>query len=244
MKVTEQAFRVRANEVDRFNKASLSAMVSQMQEVAWLSAEELDAGVDRLQGMGISWVLIRFKLEVFRAPNLSEQIRVQSWPSGHARTFVYRDYRVYDAAGELIAAATSTWLIFDLKSRRMAPVPEVFHKITQVPENVEALPRARERFQKPEGEPQSVEFPVRWHDIDANDHVSNFLFFQWPLEALSLDWLADRELVSIDLMIRAESVYGDTIISEAISQAENTYFHQIKRKSDGRELARALSQWR
>ncbi|MFK7921982.1 MAG: acyl-[acyl-carrier-protein] thioesterase [Bacteroidia bacterium] len=244
MKVTEQAFTVRANEVDRYNRATLSGIVSQMQEVAWLSAEELDAGVDRLQGMGISWVLIRFKLEVHRAPKLSEQIRVQSWPSGHEKSFVYRDYRVYDAAGELIVAATSTWLVFDLNSRKMTSVPEVFHAITQVPEGVEALPRARGRFQKPEGEPQNVEFPVRWHDLDANDHVSNFLFFQWPLEALSLDWLADRELVSLDLLIRAESVYGDTIISEAVPQAENTYYHQIKRKSDGRELARAQSRWR
>ncbi|MEL7532805.1 MAG: acyl-ACP thioesterase domain-containing protein [Bacteroidota bacterium] len=244
MKVTEQAFTVRANEVDRYNRASLSGMVSQMQEVAWLSAEELDAGVDRLQSMGISWVLIRFKLEVHRAPKLSEQIKVQSWPSGNEKSFVYRDYRVYDSSRQLIASATSTWLVLDLNSRKMISVPEVFHAITQVPSDVAALPRARERFRRPEGEGHSVEFPVRWHDLDANDHVSNFLFFQWPLEALSLDWLAKRELVSIDLLIRAEGVYGDTIISEAVPQAEDSYYHQIRRKSDGRELARALSRWR
>ncbi|MEM6346754.1 MAG: acyl-ACP thioesterase domain-containing protein, partial [Bacteroidota bacterium] len=224
--------------------ASLSAMVSQMQEVAWLSAEELDAGVKRLQSMGISWVLIRFKLEVYRAPKLSEEIRVQSWPSGNEKSFVYRDYRVYDRSGKLIAAATSTWLVLDLNTRKMIAVPKDFDAIVQVPTEVTALPRARERFRRPEGEGQSVEFPVRWHDLDANDHVSNFLFFQWPLEALSLDWLAARELISIDLMIRAEGVYGDTIISEAVPQAEDTYYHQIKRKSDGRELARALSRWR
>lgn len=244
MKVSQLQFQVRPSEVDRNKRIRLSSLLNYLQEVAWHNANVLDAGVEQLQAAGVSWVLIRLKLEIDRLPRLGEEMRIESWPSGSERTFVYRDYRVYDAFGERLASATSTWLVLDLQTRRMISLPANLQQITQAPQDVEAMPRAKERFQFPSGERLEVSLPVRWHDLDANEHVSNFLYFQWALEAMPLAHLQEQELSYLDLMIRAEALYGDTVISSSVPGTGPNYYHQITRKGDGRELARARSQWR
>lgn len=240
----KEQFLIRAQDIDRYSRAKVSALIAYMQEVAWENAASLGASVTELQKQGISWVMTRIKLEIFRYPVHQETITVRSWPSGHERTFVYRDYFIYDETDALIAQASSTWLVFDMKTRRMIRVPEQFHGIIHPHPTVPPLPRAKDRLRITEEMEPGRQLNVRWHDLDSNDHVSNFLFFQWPLEALSPDWLASRQLQSIDLIIKAEVTWGDRILTAALPVAANEYLHQITRQADGKEVARALTKWR
>jgi medium-chain acyl-[acyl-carrier-protein] hydrolase len=243
-KISEEEFLVRSHEIDRYKKATLAAMVGFLQEAAWQNSAELGASVYDLQKMGFSWVLTRIKLDLFDYPLHRDRVFVRSWPTGHERTFVYRDYCMFDAQRNILAQATSTWLVLDLNSRRMTRVPEQFHQILDIQTDLETLPRAKDRLRMPDRVDHAVQFPVRWHDLDSNDHVSNFLFFQWPLEALADEWLAQKTLRSIDLIIKAEGKKGDTIRSEVAILDENTCMHSIKRISDGKEMARARTVWR
>lgn len=239
----EEHFQIRAQDIDRYKRATVSNLVGYMQEAAWENSAALGASVYALQEMGISWVLNRIKLEIFHYPIHRDRIIARSWPTGHERTFVYRDYQILNEQREIIARATSTWLVFDLETRRMVRVPAQFHAIIDQTVEIPTLPRAKDRLTMPEPTLTPVRFPVRWHDLDSNDHVSNFLFFQWPLEALGPDWLAENQLASIDLIIKAEGQLGDEIISEAAQQDADTYMHSIRRAADGKELARAQTKW-
>ena len=243
-KITREEYQIRAQEIDRHKRATVSAIISCMQEAAWNNAASLDASVYQLQEMGISWVLTRMKLEILRYPKHRDQIQVLTWPSGHERTFVYRDYRILDPEGSVMAQASSTWLVLDLNSRRMTRVPEEFHAIINQPAAIESLPRAKGNWRFPKEHLPPVRFPVRWHDLDLNGHVSNFVYFQWPLEALPGSFLEGHELAEIDLMIRAEGQQEDEIITIAAQTGELEFLHTIQRAEDGKELAKAKTKWR
>ena len=79
-----QPFVVRAYEIDVHRRATLPTLINYMQEAAWHNATARGGSVYLLHEHGVSWVLHRLRLEMFRYPMHLEQITVETWPSSPA----------------------------------------------------------------------------------------------------------------------------------------------------------------
>ena len=240
---TRETHTVRINEVDLHQQMTLSGLLQLMQEVAWNNAEYLDASVYELQKRGITWVMTRLKLEIFAYPQHRQQIQVETWPAGSQRSFVYRDYRVYDMEENLMAQATSTWLVFDIEARRMTQIADFLVEKVVPPADRIPLERASGRIKSPKPEATGTNIPVRWHDLDPNGHVNNSRYLQWVLEGLPEMLKQSRQVKEIDLQIRSECGLGETVRSVAEEKAADTYVHGLWRQSDQSLLAQAQTKW-
>lgn len=230
---------IRANEVDINRRLTLPAMINLMQETAWSNTEDLSASVYHLQDLGLTWVVTRLKITIYDLPLHRKKVYVETWPSGTARAFVYRDYRVYSEQQKLLAEATSTWIVLDFVNRNISRLPEEMTPRTRVPEGYTPLPRATDRIVMPEKTLPGKRFSVRWHDLDPNGHVNNMLYFQWALEALPEISSRQGQVAEMDMIIRTECGYGDTILSRIGQESENVFVHEIVQESEGRILAQA-----
>lgn len=241
---TREIHTVRINEVDQYQRMTLSAMLQLMQETAWNNAEYLDASVYQLQEHGISWVMARLKLTIFSYPLHRQQVQVETWPAGSQRSFVYRDYRLYDMNERLLAQATSTWLVFDIQARRMTRIADFLVEKVVAPPDKTPLERASGRLDLPDRSAPGMIIPVYWHDLDPNGHVNNSRYLQWTLEALPEQLNGDRSVREIDLQIRTECGQGEQILSIAQPQEEGVFIHGLWRKSDQKLIAQAKTIWR
>ena len=233
----------RFHEVDLHHKVTLPALLNFMQETANNNSGGLGASVAELHERNITWVMTRMKLEISRMPDHLEKFFVETWPAGSARSFVYRDYRMYDMAKNLIAKATSTWLVFNIKDRQMVKVPDDLAPLTAAPEGHTPLPRATGKIKPGPDLLNEKSLEVRWHDQDANGHVNNSFYFQWVLEAFSPGHFQNSRLKEIDIIIRAECQYGDTILSRLTQESDGVFVHEIIRKADEKLLAQAKTSW-
>ena len=241
--VHTESFQIRANEVDTAWKLRIPSLIHIMQEAAWNNSEALGASVKDLQKKGISWVMTHMALEINHLPRHRDIVFVETWPSGSRRSFVYRDYRIYNQHKELIGQASSSWLVLDLKSRRMSRVPLDMESIIQVPEGCTPLPRVEGKLPDAQAETSKKQFPVRWHDLDPNNHVSNSYYFQWAIESLPDDFIQQNHIKAIKLLIRAESALGDEISLTYGSVNSASFVHEIRRVQDGKLLAQAQTWW-
>lgn len=238
----ESQFTVRSNEVDYQGKATMPALVSYMQEAAWDNTKELGISMYDLLDRGLTWVLQRMRVEMFRYPKHSEAITVETWASGRERVFLHRDFRVYGAERELLGQATSVWLVMDVVKRQLVSVPDFIMQVELVP-GQEPLPFAKGRLPQLKEAAYQQEIPVRWHDIDLNRHVTNTRYLQWILDTLPTDVL-EKQLSAIDIIFKAESILGDTILSEASqSEHENLFLHKLTSQDTGKELVQAETRW-
>lgn len=85
----------------------------------------------------------------------------------------------------------------------------------------------------------SQSFTVRKSDLDLNKHVNNVKYIEWARSSLP----DDRKVNEIDIKFMAEAVLGDSIVAESKEgdDSNSDAFHQIRRKSDQKTLALALS---
>lgn len=87
--------------------------------------------------------------------------------------------------------------------------------------------------------------PVRWHDIDLNNHVTNTRYIAWVLEAQPIAFHEQKQLQERDIIYRNETGLGDTVIATAGRSSEkNIFLHKLTSQETGKELVQAQTKWR
>ena len=82
---------IRTYEIDSTKKATIPAMINLMQEAAMQNVIKMGVSVWDLEPHNISWVLMRFLLNVERIPMLGERIKIITHPAGFEKFYTYRD---------------------------------------------------------------------------------------------------------------------------------------------------------
>ncbi|WP_347157497.1 acyl-[acyl-carrier-protein] thioesterase [Pontibacter chitinilyticus] len=236
-------FTVRSNEIDYHGRATMPALVSYLQEAAWNNTADLGISMYELLERGLTWVLQRLRVEMFRYPRHTDQITVETWASGREKVFLYRDFRIYSAERELLGQATSVWLVMDVVKRQLTPVPDFIMAQEIAPDN-EPLPFAKGKLPPLQEAQHTCQIPVRWHDIDLNRHVTNTRYLQWALDTLPVAVL-EHHLREVDIIFRSESMLGDLVDSVAgtSGEAADVHLHKLTSQESGKELVQARTVW-
>ena len=240
MLVHTQSFRVRTFEVDAYDTLSICVLAGYLQEAAARHATELGCGMRHLRGSGLTWVLASERLSVHKPIRLGEAIEVETWPSGVDRLALAREFRVRGQDG-VVAVATTRWLVLDLTTRRpVMPNALLEPRLFETTERVLSVSAA-----KFPALVQGMErrFPVRFADIDVNDHANNTAYVAWLLEGVPERTWRTCRLASLELQFLAECRYGSVVVSRSAEAGEREFWHVVAGVEDGRDLARAKTAW-
>jgi acyl-ACP thioesterase len=134
------------------------------------------------------------------------------------------------------------WVVLNLETRRAERIPEFIGRLR--PESPEyAMPAEKLRLPG-QGESGLLRrFVVRLADIDRNRHVNNRHYLEWILEATPAEICVERRPRKIELMFRAEAVYGDSVLARGSLPGGGVCLYGLFREADGQELARARILW-
>ncbi len=72
-------------------------------------------------------MLSGFFIQIHSYPRWQDELIIQTWPTGVERFFALRDFNIFNRQKEVVGAATSAWLIIDLKLRRPLPAVKLFN---------------------------------------------------------------------------------------------------------------------
>lgn len=248
--IQTDTYTLRGYECDAFGRLSIPALMNLMQESASLNAVDYGIGIGDLQQRGYGWMLMRIRLTMHQYPRFGDTIRVSTYPTLVEKYFIYRDFKITAADGTLLAEATSTWLVFSMEKRAMAPLPDFIRQIP-LPEAVDPLPKLplKPAFQtQPFSPTQEQTVQVGWFSIDQNQHVNNVTYIQWLLEQMGNDKnghtaLETQLLTEIDVVYKAETHWGDHLRVQAAPDGTNAFVHRIIDTESGKDVLLARSVW-
>ncbi|HET6440285.1 MAG TPA: acyl-ACP thioesterase domain-containing protein [Anaeromyxobacter sp.] len=236
-------FTVHTYEVDAFGQLSVPALTGFLAEAAGRHATALGVGIDALMNRGLTWVLVRQRVEVLRAPRLHEELTVETWPSGIDRLAAIRDFRVLADDGTELCRAISQWYVLALSTRRPHPPLSVLDAARFEEEQPHAVRFSAGKLASLERWDREKRFHIRYADIDRNLHVNNGSYLSWAMEAMPREvWEAER-LAALEVQYRAECLLGSAVLSRLQPAGGGSYLHGIVREEDGRELARLETRW-
>lgn len=245
-KIYTKKFLVHTYEVDFRARAHPVTLLNYFQDAAGDHAALLGFSLFDLLKIKKTWLLSRYHIRVQRYPVIGEEVTVTTWPSGAQGIFALRDFEMAEGNGKLIAAATSSWILWDIPAKEATPLDErlrsefVLEK-RAIDDPFGPLPA----LPAPDRE---LDFRAGMRDIDFNDHVNYAVYIQWALETIPEDEQRSFVPAEIEASYRAEAFYGDDIVSrlkkvDSDARAGTTFLHGIYHKSKGTELARLRTVW-
>lgn len=237
-------FRIAASTVGPDGRLTVPNLIRLLQEAAMRNTVRLKVSSPELiAAYGLSWILRRQSITCFELPAMGREVHVVTAPSGFARRLqTFRDFHLVDTAtDETLAVAATQWLLMDMESHRLRPIPPHIASLSDSLAPAAAHLEAPVGKVEPPAEPTSrTHSTVAYYQLDFNGHLTNPVFPELMLEPLGAAFLRTHAAQTIDVDFRAEARYGDEITAE-VARENGVYRHALRRGGD--LLATMTSSW-
>lgn len=224
--------------VDLNGRLRMPQLCNYLQVAAIDHAEFHGMGFSGMQAMGKYWVLNRLRVEMSAWPQWSDAIQVQTWVQQMKGPFSYRHFRVLNAAGQRLGAASTLWVAIDAERGRLArispkglPVREDLPADCTEPDKLPAMPISATPYT----------YRVAYSDLDLLRHVNNAKYIEWLFNSYPLTQ-HEKAPKTLTANYLRETHHGDTIHIHTDAQAAPTIRHEIT-LPDGTPLLRAQVVW-
>lgn len=196
--------------------------------------------------MSLSWVLRRQRININRLPAMGDRVTVITAPSGFERRLqTFRDFHVLDEEGNALLTAATQWLLMDVNSRRLKPIPPHIAALeTDLAPAAAHLDRPLGKIKPPEEIGPTRVFTVAYHQLDFNDHLTNPVFPELMLEPLGVHFLKRYTPTLLEVDYRLEARYGESLVAQASALTSNGLLQRHALRREGELLATMESHWR
>lgn len=241
MEKYSETYEVRTYECDSEKRLGLLPLFNLMQGIATKHANIIGVGYDVLAEKGGYWVYTAYDIKILRRPTWLEKIVLTTWPSDNTALTCFREIQVSSENGEPLINASSQFAVLDMKRHRPMPVSKFFSDSYQ-PIQERLVDTTFPKLPDLTHIDVQKEIPVRYEDIDVNQHVNNAVYPVVAIEALPFDFLKTHEMSEIKIAFKKSAVYGDVMVSKAAFDGDVTT-HSIVAGDDGREFTRIQMTW-
>jgi acyl-ACP thioesterase len=208
--IWEDSFYINWHETDLSGAASPESICNFLVETATRHADTLGYGFDDALELNQFWVVIRWYVRMYRYPHWKQELVMQTWRRKPESLFAYRDYKLKTTDGELLGAATSTWVVLDGVTRRPQRL-ELVEDLQHHTIDEYALGENAARVEVPDHSDKSVSQRVKFSDLDQNGHVTNARYMQWALDMYDEDFHRHHLLAAWQINFLQECTFGDQL---------------------------------
>jgi len=200
-------------------KLRTSKFLHILQEVASDHCEMIGYGGDVVGPMGLMWVIVRQKLEVYRYPKAGEEILVRTWPNPDRHGFFPRQYIVESLDGEKLAAACAIWSLVDVNSKKLVR-PESYGINFGGLITGEEQPKPRGTVKIEQTEERKFIVPEEY--LDVNKHMNNTRYYDLAEDSIGA-WTEEAELAELTTEYVSEALLGDSLTVRYGTDGESWY---------------------
>jgi medium-chain acyl-[acyl-carrier-protein] hydrolase len=212
-------------QVDKKGALRPVMLMNEFQAMADAHANILGVGRDYCAEHNIGWVVTHYTVDIKELPGEGEEIKIITWPAKHEGVKAIREFEIRGANGDLMVAASSQWIVINLETRRPMRLADAMGEWEYIP--MRALDAAFDKFDEFDS-PDSVDFRVRYDDMDVNMHVNNAVYATWATESLGADFLDGHKLKGLRINFKKEIPTTTKKVSVFYAKEGNMTKHAIK----------------
>ena len=198
--------RVRFSEVDSHLNMTLPSIINYFQDCSTFHSDSIGQGIEVMMEQGYAWILSSWQIIINRYPKFGEEITISTWAHGWKAFFGYRNFKIEDAEGNILAYSNTNWIYMNIKTGRPERIPKEVSDLYACEPAIPMEEASRKIAPVTEGT-SLTPIQVHKYDIDSNNHVNNERYVPMAMECLP-DGFTIRQL---RVEYRNSAVYGDTI---------------------------------
>lgn len=203
VKTLQETMTLRTSDCDLNGVWRLSAVMTEMQDIATRHSELMGCGREALMAENLAWVVSGCRIDMDRYPRIGESLSVETFHMPARHRFFPRFFVFTGADGRPVGRASTLWLLMDLETRRSVPGTQVAERMPDNRDLTAPLPWPG-GVSRMEGEPEHLACVPRYADLDTNGHVNNTRYADWLCNALGTARMKAGQIETLTLQYRAE----------------------------------------
>ncbi len=203
--------RVLASDVNSDMKITNIAILGMMEDVGSLHADSAGNGYVNISEHHLSWIIMQWKVRIYRRPAYGEKLVARTWVSGDKRVYAFRQYEFFDEKGETVIAASSKWVLNNTETGVIRIPKKVMDDYGVVEKTVFDEGNEMERISEPEEYSHIYDYIVPCTWIDVNGHMNNKFYIDVAYQALPIDVYMSGTFDSFEVMYKRECKLGDKL---------------------------------
>ena len=212
MAVFTHTFEIGFRDVGKSNKLTNRALIGFLEDIAGMHSNAVGLGLNDISTTGLSWILLNWKVRVFKRPIYGQKILVKTWSRKAEKFYTYRDFEVFDESNNLLAIATTKWLLLNAKTKGIEKITDdVINRYES-----QNVPVFKDEFEvnkitDPKVYDACFSYNIQRKDIDINDHMHNVYYLDLAYEALPDEVYKNCKFDNFEIMYKKEIKFGESV---------------------------------
>lgn len=233
-------FPIQSHLVDCTKRLKAVSFMLMTQEMALFGADQLGFGYDSMDVHHTTWVLSRMRMCFDKLPVWRDNVDITTWHKGLSGPFFLRDFEMKDKEGNMLATATTSWVVIDTVDRNFVK-PERMQEL--VPSNEDELRHAIETPAPKVPAARGVEpfaervHEVHYSDVDIVGHANNTKYVEWAFDMLDPQVLVNGTVSEVVVNFNHEALLGDKVLLRAFEKpAESGRLFIVEGSCEGTQV--------
>lgn len=220
----EHEFFIGMQDIGMNNEITNKAILETFSNMGNIHGNIVNQGVKDMDTTHLSWIVLNWKLEVYKRPKICETITVRTWAQEHSNIYANRDFEVFNENNEIVAKATSKFVILNTITGRPEKLTEdVIGGYKSEPEHKNFPNYQFEKINEDELKFISkIEFKINKSMIDYNNHVHNTAYLDLAREILP-EKIDKINYNNIEIAYKKEIKPHDKVIIEYAKKKDKNY---------------------
>ncbi len=194
-----------------------------LQDAAEMHSASIGCGVTDIDKTNYSWALLNWKVKIISRPKYGDVITVKTWSRYSTKLYSYRDFEILNSNGDIIAIATSKWVLIDVTKRKIAKLePGFIDQYNPEERSVFGIVEL-DKLEEPQNYSSSVDYVIRKADIDVNNHVNNLCYLDIALEAYPEDSNEFNSCNEIEIQYKHQIRLDDNVTANYVLENGENY---------------------
>jgi len=237
-KILSINFKAQFSESDMHSRMRIGAIINIMIQSAVKASDKLGFGVKNASKNNLFWVLSRLELQIEKEIKWKDKITIETWPKQLDRFFYIRDFIIKDDKDNILARATSNWLVLNKTSKRPKILKGMDENYFADTKNVHAITEDAKKLEKiVSGEIFNVK--TSYFDLDFNKHVSSSRYVDWLIDTFDIDFNKENYPRKLEINYLQESMSNENIRLLRHKCSDNEYIFEGKNMDNDKVCYRA-----
>lgn len=208
----EQNFYVSLRHVNGKMEITNKSLLGYLEDLGGRHSNLVGNGLKQINETKRTWMILYWKLKIIKRPKYDDVITVRTWSASNHKLYADRDFEVLNENKEIIAIATSRWVMVDVENKKIAKMTDELIKIYEPELEDRTFPGFEySKIEEPENFISSSNYTINRQMIDINDHVHNISYYDLAEIAIPDEVLEEKEFDEVDIMYKREIKLNDNV---------------------------------
>ena len=218
--IVEHNFYVGLRDIGKDNRLSNKGILAALEDAGCKHSEMAGIGITNINETKKSWVIISWKVEVLYRPEFNSNLVVKTWSRKMDKLYAYRDYEIVDENNNLVATATSKWVLVNYETGKIIKLTDELIKDFKIEDKSAFKSYDEINLNFNYDIKKRICYKITKSQIDLNHHLNNINYLDLASEILSgsID-----EYNRFQVLYKKQIMFGEEVYVYYCKSDDNTY---------------------